>query len=78
MPTEDSSLVILLNLCHIIKMLNWLIYCLFHSFRVDHVDNIRYMPWVNFDPRTWTISKIVFYIIPRWGGTHGLVGGNLC
>ncbi|KAM7540808.1 hypothetical protein Aperf_G00000021182 [Anoplocephala perfoliata] len=42
---------------------------------VDLVDDARYEPWANFDPGTWAISKIVFYIIPFWGDAPGLIGG---
>ncbi|VUZ48637.1 unnamed protein product [Hymenolepis diminuta] len=34
-----------------------------------------YSPWEDLPPDTWTISKIIFYIIPTWGDTKGLIGG---
>ncbi|KAM3177857.1 hypothetical protein ACTXT7_003694 [Hymenolepis weldensis] len=42
---------------------------------VDYVDNTRYSPWEDLPPDTWTISRIIFYIIPSWGDTKGLIGG---
>ncbi|VDN99281.1 unnamed protein product [Rodentolepis nana] len=59
-----------------IAMTRFLAGCMYiHDSSVDFVDETEYSPWENFPPDTWTISKMVFYILPNWGDTVGLIGG---